>query len=192
MSGNVEYTITNSNGTTPINDLVITYDQNPGSDQALWTMSYEGPDQASIALQSSNTLTEWVDGVEVGVLVADVSSTSWYYNFPGIPAITDMSSSLVEPSITGEFDAFPCFVAGTRIGTPTGPRTVGELAVGDIVMTAEGRGNVLWVGHRRADSARVIRFRPHSLGKDAPTSDLCVSHDHAMFVGGASWCRQRS
>ena len=184
MSGNVEYTITNLNGTSPITDLVISYPQSLTSGQTAWSMSYEGPNEASVAVDGTNTFTEWVAGMEVGTLSANISSTSWYFDFPGIPGITDMSNSLSAPGINGEFDAFPCFVAGTLIDTPSGACAVEDLVPGDVVATNDGAGTVTWIGHRHAKNALVVRFSPHAFGPGMPRHELCVSCDHAMFIDG--------
>jgi hypothetical protein len=89
-----------------------------------------------------------------------------------------------------------CFLQGTRIATPTGPRAVEDLRIGDLVLTLGGEAApVRWMGRRalhahgpggylRADPLRVmpIRIRAGALGAGVPERDLLVSPDHAILV----------
>jgi hypothetical protein len=86
-----------------------------------------------------------------------------------------------------------CFLAGTRIATPAGEAPVEALAVGDLVLTADGRAApVKWVGVQTvvtlfADPLRTfpIRITAGALGETFPLRDLLVSPDHALFLDGA-------
>jgi hypothetical protein len=90
----------------------------------------------------------------------------------------------------------PCHLEGTRIMTARGEVAVEDLRVGDLVVTAHGRGPVLqpvaWVGRTRVHLARhprpelvePILVRAGALGEGAPHRDLRVSPEHAMFVAG--------
>ncbi len=89
-----------------------------------------------------------------------------------------------------------CFLQGTLIATPTGPRPVEDLRSGDPVLTAAGaEAPVRWMGRRslhafgpdgylRADPLCVmpIRIRAGALGAGLPERDLLVSPDHAILV----------
>lgn len=85
-----------------------------------------------------------------------------------------------------------CFLTGTRIATPDGPRAVEELAAGDLVLTAEGTAEpVRWMGRQSvvtlfADPARSypIRIQAGALGQGLPERDLFLSPDHALLVDG--------
>ncbi|SIS84773.1 Hint domain-containing protein [Phaeovulum vinaykumarii] len=70
----------------------------------------------------------------------------------------------------------PCFVAGTRIDTPTGPRPVEDLRAGDLVRVRDGAAlPVLWAGQSLAGRAaldadprmRAIEIRAGALGSGA-------------------------
>jgi collagen type I alpha len=85
-----------------------------------------------------------------------------------------------------------CYVAGTRIATPVGEVLVEGLAVGDLVLTAEGRvAPVRWTGRRRVDCS--LHPRPHDVlpiriavdafGPGRPRRDLYLSPDHAVLCG---------
>ncbi len=80
----------------------------------------------------------------------------------------------------------PCFVAGTRIQTPTGWRLVEDLKPGDLVMTLDnGAKPLTWVGSRTVPGYgrfAPIRFCKGALGNQRP---LLVSPQHRMLLRGA-------
>lgn len=86
-----------------------------------------------------------------------------------------------------------CYHSGTRIATPSGETNVESLAIGDLVLTADGTAQpVKWLG-RRSYSERFaagkthllpIRFAPLSLGNGRPRRTLRVSPAHAMLIDG--------
>ncbi len=88
-------------------------------------------------------------------------------------------------------DFITCFVAGTMIETPDGPRPVEDLRVGDRVLTVDAGAQVLrWVGSRNlnvrdADNLKPIRIRTGALGQGLPTADLLVSPQHRVLVRSA-------
>ena len=84
-----------------------------------------------------------------------------------------------------------CFAAGTLIRTPQGERRVEDLAVGDLVCTADnGPQPLRWRGQRHLDAAelaarprlRPIRIRAGALGQNRPAQDLIVSPQHRILV----------
>ncbi|MFM9861335.1 Hint domain-containing protein [Pseudoxanthobacter sp. M-2] len=85
-----------------------------------------------------------------------------------------------------------CFLAGTAIACPGGDRPIEDLAVGDLVLTADGGVRpVRFVGRQTfatlfADPRRTrpIRIAAGALGEGLPLRDLCVSPDHALLVDG--------
>jgi len=91
-----------------------------------------------------------------------------------------------------EQNDFICFMAGTRIATPGGVKNVECLAIGDSVLTADGKvAPVRWVGRQTvstlfADPKRVmpIRICAGALGERLPERDLLVSPSHALLVDG--------
>ncbi|GGG36827.1 hypothetical protein GCM10010964_25830 [Caldovatus sediminis] len=90
----------------------------------------------------------------------------------------------------------PCYLEGTRIMTARGEVAVEDLRIGDLVVTAHGRGPVLqpvvWIGKRRVNLAahpnraavEPILIRAGALGEGVPFRDLRVSPEHAIFVDG--------
>lgn len=79
----------------------------------------------------------------------------------------------------------PCFVTGTLIDTPDGPRPVQDIAVGDLVITRDyGPQPVRWAGRRRVAGTgdyAPIRFAPGAMGNARP---LLVSPQHRVLVDG--------
>ncbi len=54
----------------------------------------------------------------------------------------------------------PCFAAGMPILTPSGPRLVETLAIGDLVLTQDGPVPVIWAGARTGPRRSGRRSRP--------------------------------
>ncbi len=100
---------------------------------------------------------------------------------------TFVSSTWVSPDTQMDVgDLGPaCFVKGTRIATPDGPRAIETLAEGDLVLTCDnGPQPILWISRRTspgdADHA-PIRICKGALGN---TADLLVSPQHRMLIKG--------
>ncbi|WP_420397715.1 Hint domain-containing protein [Nioella sp.] len=83
-----------------------------------------------------------------------------------------------------------CFAEGTAIASPNGEVAVESLAIGDRVLTAEGRSvAVKWIGRQTvmtlfgpAERSMPVRFAAGSLGDGLPHNDLTVTADHGMLV----------
>lgn len=111
----------------------------------------------------------------------------WESSYAGT---TSAGPVLAEPTHTG------CFLAGTRILTPSGEGLVQTLRVGDAVVTrAALRRQIKWIG-RRSYSAATMTANPHlrpvllragSLGADRngaalPHRDLLLAPMHAVVI----------
>ncbi len=86
-----------------------------------------------------------------------------------------------------------CFAQGTRIATPAGTTPVEHLSPGDLVLTARGDSlPVIWMGHRHVDCTRhprpqlvlPVRIAAGAFAHRAPSRDLLLSPDHAVFAEG--------
>lgn len=84
-----------------------------------------------------------------------------------------------------------CFAAGTGIATPTGEVAVENLAIGDLVLSADGRNvPVRWIGRQTVSTlfggqaARPVRIAVGALGAGLPHRDLTVTADHGMMIDG--------
>lgn len=85
----------------------------------------------------------------------------------------------------------PCFAPGTQIATPQGARSVETLAAGDFVLTLDHGAKVIkWVNHQtlalepaRLDQ-RPVLIAAGALGRNLPATDMIVSPQHRILVGG--------
>ena len=132
----------------------------------VWSYSADNSNATIQALDAGQTLTE----------VFNVTSTG------GTSTVTITINGLDEP---------PCFVQGTMIETPYGPRAIETLKIGDTVLTKDnGPQNIVWIGskHISADSfenynkLRPIRILKDSFGAGVPCHDLLVSPMHRMLI----------
>jgi collagen type I alpha len=90
--------------------------------------------------------------------------------------------------------AIACFAEGTRIRTVRGPVPVEALREGALLPCRFGGiAPVRWIGRRRVDvrghanplDVLPVRVRAHAFADGAPSRDLLLSPDHAVFVDGA-------
>ncbi len=132
----------------------------------VWNYTANNSNATIQALNTGQTLTE----------VFNVTSTG------GTSTVTITINGLDEP---------PCFVKGTMIETPYGPRAIETLKIGDTVLTKDnGPQNIVWVGskHISADSfenfnkLRPIRILKDCFGPGVPCHDLLVSPMHRMLI----------
>jgi len=128
-----------------------------------------------------------------------IFATGTGYHIPYFDAVEDLSGldgtavNAADITQTGENAVVVnlCFVGGTMIATPDGEQLVEELAIGDMVRTADGRDvAVKWVGRQvmmspvnvAMDERRApVCIKAGALGNH---SDLFVSADHGMIVDG--------
>jgi hypothetical protein len=85
-----------------------------------------------------------------------------------------------------------CFLPGTLITLPDGVRPVQELAIGDLVLTADGQAvPVKWIGRQTvhtifgmAEGRRPVCVSAGALGNNRPARDLRLTADHALLIDG--------
>lgn len=79
-----------------------------------------------------------------------------------------------------------CFVAGSLIETPDGPRRIEALRIGDHVLTRDnGAQRVIWAAQWTAlatDKTAPIRIDVGALGHGIPDRPLSVSPQHRIYV----------
>lgn len=115
------------------------------------------------------------------------SGGQWYF----------ASNTLYEPQPPGSVPAmldqsFFCFLAGTLIATPTGQVAVEVLAIGDLVLTSDGRVvPVKWIGRQThmpafgmLETRRPVIITAGALGENLPVRDLRLTADHAIVLDG--------
>lgn len=111
---------------------------------------------------------------------------------PILGASPPLTAENIESRLDTDVDLIVCFMAGTLIATPDGPRAVETLQAGDLVCTADGRSvPVIWIGRQTVHklftpSERFcpIRIRAGALAPGLPQRDLLVTGDHAIMLDG--------
>lgn len=86
----------------------------------------------------------------------------------------------------------PCFMEGTRIMTPNGPRAVEDLMPGDRVVTRDnGIQTLRWAGRCEVNGAdrslralMPVRIRAGAIAPGVPMTDLYLSPNHRVLVAG--------
>ncbi len=83
-----------------------------------------------------------------------------------------------------------CFTPGTLIATPSGPRAIETLNVGDLVLTRDNGPQALrWIGQRHLSAADLqadpalqpVLIGAGALGNGLPERDMAVSRQHRML-----------
>ena len=128
-------------------------------------------------------------GAETLYVVRDDPNDDYYVY--GGTAATAWPGTLSLTSLTTT-PALACFAVGTQIATPKRDKPVETLTIGDRVLTASGASAaVKWIGRQTvstrfgpAERLLPVRFAAGSLGDGLPHTDLMVTADHGMLVGG--------
>ena len=145
-------------------------------------------------------ITEEINNNTGSVLLEDILYTHFFYTgtLPDIPDNGEFSSNFqATPDGTGGLslvttDITVCYVAGTRIATPSGETPVEQLAIGDKVLTLSGEARpIVWIGvgqvlatrGRRSVTTPVI-VRRGAIADNVPHRDLRVTKGHALFIDG--------
>lgn len=80
----------------------------------------------------------------------------------------------------------PCFVEGTLIETPDGPKPIESLVVGDMVVCLNDEPqSILWIGSNTvmgAGKLAPVRIGAGALGENLPHRDLLVSRQHRLLI----------
>ncbi len=135
---------------------------------------------------SGNPLKLW------DVNVTDDGSGNAVLGFPDGTALTLMGVSpatLTNPTLYSM--GIPCFLEGTRLATPAGPRAVETLVPGDLVLTADGMAlPVRWAGHRALSEADLCvrpELMPVRIARGALDNDaaLYLSPQHRVLIADA-------
>jgi len=144
---------------------------------------FETGDQTFSVNDYVGTIT--VDGIEMPVFQRPDGSHHVYNPGPGFVA-----PPAAFPGATPGAHTF-CFLAGTEITTPMGARRVEDLTIGDEILTASGDVvPVKWVGQQTVRKLlsgprmQPVRICAGALGAGLPHTDLTVTADHGMVIGG--------
>ena len=170
-SGDIDYLIGDDTGdwTVVTNDTSLGYGSSFSMDEdGNWDFSVDNDDPGIQALDSGESLD----------FQYTVSSTN------GDSTVTITVFGVDEP---------PCFVRGTLIDTPAGPRPIEDLCAGDEVLTADyGPTRIKWIGSKRTGnveralqgSLAPITILPDALGPGVPSRPLTVSPLHRVLWRG--------
>ena len=121
---------------------------------------------------------------QVPGIVAQNNNGFFLFSNEVIPIGTNMNGILEEEVVV-------CFLAGTMIRCPEGERAVETLAIGDLILTVDGRAvPIMWLGHRKMNcrahpDPRVvfpIRIAADAFGPGRPSEDLYLSSGHSVCV----------
>ncbi|MEO0939544.1 MAG: Hint domain-containing protein [Pseudomonadota bacterium] len=83
--------------------------------------------------------------------------------------------------------SIPCFVAGTLIDTPDGPRPVEAIASGDLVLTRDdGPQPVRWAGARTVEAEGAFAPVAIAAGALGAHAALMLSPEHRVLVAGST------
>lgn len=178
---------------TVIKDVVANQYVLVGAPSGLAVTCTDGTDDGAFSFGEAISITDGDDTYEEvyrgffegGFVAEDVPGLFYFYTND-----TTLEAGTTIPVSTDDFVV--CFLAGTRITTPGGETPVEDLAIGDLVVTADGRtAPVKWVGVQTvvsvfADPLRSfpVRITAGALGEDLPARDLLVSPDHALMLDG--------
>ncbi len=148
-----------------------------GSDVGSISSTAIGSGEASVAAARAayNTTTNWIQDNNV-----NDGGAEW-------PALSDPQSPL-----NGVTTLSVCFLAGTMIRTPDGETEIEKLAIGDLVVTADGAAKpVKFIGRQTVSmlftdklKTQPILIKAGALGENLPARDLYTSPGHSMLVDG--------
>jgi hypothetical protein len=133
-----------------------------------------------------------VDGRNYGVFrnptgsVFSVPYNKDLHDIWGSAALDARETTSHQMPLTG---AANCFLEGTHLATPDGPRRIETLAPGDLVSQASGPPvPILWLWRQEILNLPLtpplIRLCAHALGPGNPAQDLVVTPDHALGIAG--------
>ncbi len=164
-------------------------------------------DTFTIGLTTYTLTGGFTTGLQAGDFTATAGGVTYYFSRTNsLPNTYDVNASgngykgTIGNATTGtvaELDALnialTCFLAGTMIRTGTGETAIDKLAIGDLVITADGSLKpVKFIGRQTvamlfADKAKAqpILIKAGALGQNLPTRDLYTSPGHAMLMNGA-------
>ena len=172
-SGDIDYLFGDDTGdwTAITNDTGLGYGSSFSMDaDGNWDFSVDNDDPGIQALDTGDTL-------EFQYSVSSVNGDS---------TVTITVFGVDEP---------PCFMRGTLIDTPAGPRLVETLRMGDEVLAADhGPVPIQWIGSRQVASAdslapeklAPIEIKPGALAPGVPSRTLMVSPMHRILCSGST------
>jgi len=151
----------------------------------------------STDFQTFETYTGEVNGQSVTFTLVQFTNRSYMFLTEGSVDVGDVvegtnnGATAATPSDYNDLPDFVCFTSGSCVETPTGPRRVETLKVGDLVFVAEGVSKpVRWIGRRHLN-ARALQQSPHlrpvlikkgAIAPNVPSCDVRVSQQHRIAL----------
>lgn len=139
------------------------------------------PAEATVAYGTNGSIESATEAVLITMDPITITSFEAHYK-GGVGNFDPFRPNYLEPA---------CFVAGTMIETPDGPRAIETLQAGEIVQTADNGAIAVRLVLHTTVSARDLAHQPHlrpiriaagALGQDLPNRDLYVSPQHRVLV----------
>lgn len=130
---------------------------------------------SNVTLTSGQTVTVNADGTLT--VQSDGDEETAYFNYTIENGLGQSDTAIVQ------VDQMPCFVAGTLIETPDGPKDIETLRAGDLVLTRDdGPQPVRWAGQRTVEAQG--RFAPIliSAGHFGARTDVLLSPQHRVLI----------
>lgn len=146
---------------------------------------------AFAAVDDGSGGTIFLDRIEVNGVHYGYVSTQLLT--PGTSYALQSSGTFEEDHTYYQANSVPCFGPVTLIETPSGPRQITQLAIGDLVLTRDhGPQPIVWAGAQPVSSLRAVlseKSRPiqmpaHLWGMGAPSIPLILSHNHRVLLEG--------
>lgn len=129
----------------------------------------------TITLTTGQQITLNADGTFSVVNDNDLEEVSFTYAVENAAGVTDTAFVTI--------NTIPCFVAGTKIDTPTGPRAVETLAPGDLVMTKDnGAQSLRWIGSRTVAALGDVAPIRIAAGAFGTHGEISVSPQHRVLI----------
>lgn len=129
----------------------------------------------TVTLSTGQQITLNADGTFSVVNDADLESINFTYAVENADGVSDTAFVTI--------NTIPCFVAGTMIDTPSGPRAVERLEPGDMVMTKDsGPQELRWIGSRTVTAqgdVAPIRIEAGAFGQHG---EIAVSPQHRVLI----------
>ena len=130
---------------------------------------------SSVTLATGAQVTLNADGTFGYVNDLDIEEVSFTYTTENAAGVSDTAFVTV--------NTIPCFVAGTLVQTPTGPRQVEQLEPGDLVITKdEGAQPVRWIGSRAVNATGDLAPIRIEAGAFGDHDTLSVSPQHRILI----------
>lgn len=129
----------------------------------------------TVTLASGEMVTLNANGTFTITADSDIDTVNFTYAIESSTGLTDTGFVTV--------NTVPCFVAGTLIATPAGPRPVESLRPGDLVLTQDdGAQPLRWVGSRSVAAEGALAPIRISAGAFGAHQALMLSPQHRVLV----------